>query len=114
MTSFEGLRGRVVTPGDAEYETARTSWNQLFSHRPAALVYVRSTADAVAAVAWARRAWMPLRVRSGGHCLEGWSTLDGGLVIDVSELTTVEIDVERRTATVGAGLTQLAPAASAW
>lgn len=51
---------------------------------------------------------MPLRVRSGGHNLEGWSTLDDGIVIDVSDLTSAVIDADSRTAVVGAGLTQLA------
>jgi FAD/FMN-containing dehydrogenase len=108
MTALDGLPGRVVLPGDAGYESARTSWNRLFTHRPAAIVYVQSTQDAVEAVAWARYAGMPLRVRSGGHCLEGWSTLDDGLVIDVSELTSVAVDPNTRVAVVGAGLTQLA------
>lgn len=105
---FSGLGGRVVRPGDVLFDSARTSWNHLFSHRPAAIVYVQSTSQVVDAVAAARRAGVPLRVRSGGHCLEGWSTVDDGLVIDVSDLTSVSLDAVALTATVGAGLTQAA------
>ncbi|RFA08093.1 FAD-binding protein [Subtercola boreus] len=106
------LPGRVVRAGDDGYDAARRSWNHLFSHRPAALVYPQSTPDVVAAVSWARNAGVPLRVRSGGHCLEGWSTLDDGLVIDVSELVSVTIDAENHTATVGAGVSQAAAVAA--
>ncbi|WZH37372.1 MAG: FAD-binding oxidoreductase [Microbacterium enclense] len=110
--AFLGLGCRVVRPGDDQYDTARSSWNRLFSHRPTAIVYVQSTSQVVAAVTSARRVGVPLRVRSGGHCLEGWSTVDDGLVIDVSDLTSVSIDAVRMTATVGAGLTQAAVVAA--
>jgi FAD/FMN-containing dehydrogenase len=46
-------------------------------------------------------------VRSGGHCLEGWSSVDGGIVIDVSDMKSATIDMASNTATVGAGLNQL-------
>ncbi len=48
-----------------------------------------------------------LRVRSGRHSLEGWSNVDNGIVIDISELKSVHIDTASRIATVGAGLSQL-------
>ncbi len=46
-------------------------------------------------------------MRSGGHCLEGWSTVDDGIVIDVSDMKSATIDAASSTATVGAGLNQL-------
>ncbi|QWT23127.1 FAD-binding oxidoreductase [Subtercola sp. PAMC28395] len=106
MSALDTLTGRIVLPGDDEYDSVRSSWNMLFSHRPSAIVYVHDTSDVVNAVATARHSAIPLRVRSGGHCLEGWSTLDDGLVIDVSGLTSFSIDTESCIATVGAGLTQ--------
>ena len=101
------LTGRVVRPGDVDYPAARRSWNLLFSHEPAAVVFAQETQDVVNALSWARRNDVAVRVRSGGHCLEGWSTLDDGIVIDVSELKSATVDAASRTATVGAGLTQL-------
>ncbi|MHA3020990.1 FAD-binding oxidoreductase [Mycobacterium sp. BMJ-28] len=101
------LTGRVVCPGDAGYADASTSWNLLFRHRPRAIVFAQETGDVVNALAWARRHRVPVRARSGGHCLEGWSTVDDGIVIDVSELKSVSIDAAVCTATVGAGLTQM-------
>jgi FAD/FMN-containing dehydrogenase len=101
------LTGEVVRPGDSGYETARAGWNQLYSHRPKAVVFCADTQNVVDALTWARRNDVPVRVRSGGHCLEGWSTVDDGLVIDVSRIKSAEIDAASKTATVGAGLNQL-------
>jgi FAD/FMN-containing dehydrogenase len=48
---------------------------------------------------------LPLAIRSGGHSGVGHGTTDGGIVLDVRDLSSLEIDVEGRTAWAGAGLT---------
>lgn len=101
------LTGRVVRPEDADYAGARLAYNRLFVHDPRVIVFARETQDVVNALAWARQHEVEVRVRSGGHCLEGWSSVDDGIVIDVSELKSATIDAVSRTATVGAGLNQL-------
>lgn len=101
------LTGNIVRPGDASYTDARLGWDQLFSHYPLVIVFAQNTEDVVNALTWARRHDIALRVRSGRHALEGWSNVDNGIVIDVSELKSVRIDPDARVATVGAGITQL-------
>lgn len=101
------LTGRVVRPGDCDYLAASRGWNHFFTHRPAAIVYAHNADDVVNALTWARQQGLAVRVRSGGHALEGWSGVDDGVVIDVSGLKSVTVDAEARTATVGAGLTQM-------
>ncbi|MFI9805738.1 FAD-binding oxidoreductase [Streptomyces sp. NPDC052301] len=101
------LTGRVVRPDDPDYADARLGWDELFVHHPSVIVYVQNAQDAVNALAWARQHDVPPRVRSGGHSLEGWSNVDNGIVIDVSELKSAHIDTTARTTTVGAGLSQL-------
>jgi FAD/FMN-containing dehydrogenase len=100
------LTGRVVRADDPDYEAARTDWDGLFSHYPLAIVFCRDSDDVVNALSWARQHRLAVRARSGRHNLEGWSNVDGGLVIDVSEIKGVSLTSSRRTATVGAGLTQ--------
>jgi FAD/FMN-containing dehydrogenase len=105
--TIAALTGEVVRAGDPAYEAARLGWNRLFSHYPEAIVFCSSTDDVINAVRWARQQGMPLRARSGRHSLEGWSSIDRGLVSDVSAMKAVTIDEAGRTATVGTGLTQL-------
>ncbi|MFJ9946577.1 FAD-binding oxidoreductase [Kitasatospora sp. NPDC091207] len=101
------LTGRIVHPDDPGYAKASLGWDELFVHYPLVIVYAQNTQDVVNALTWARQNDVALRVRAGGHSLEGWSNVDNGIVIDVSELKSAEIDSDSRIATVGAGLNQL-------
>ncbi|MFF3448300.1 FAD-binding oxidoreductase [Streptomyces sp. NPDC002667] len=101
------LTGRIVRPHDPGYTDARLGWDQLFSHYPLVIVFAQNTQDVVNALTWARQNDVALRIRSGRHSLEGWSNIDSGLVIDISELKSVHLDGAARVATVGAGLNQL-------
>ncbi|MEU9012368.1 FAD-binding oxidoreductase [Streptomyces sp. NPDC048479] len=101
------LTGRIVRPNDPGYADASLGWDELFVHYPLVIVYAQETQDVVNALTWARQNDVALRVRSGRHHLEGWSNVDNGIVIDVSELKSVHIDTDSRIATLGAGLNQL-------
>jgi hypothetical protein len=101
------LTGRIVRPNDPGYPRASRGWDELFVHYPLVIVFAQETKDVVNALTWARQNDVALRVRSGRHSLEGWSNVDNGIVIDVSELKSVRIDTATRVATVGAGLNQL-------
>jgi FAD/FMN-containing dehydrogenase len=100
------LTGRVVRPDASGYTAARTDWDRLFASYPLVVVFAQSTQDVVNAVSWARQNDVAIRVRSGRHNLQGWSNLDGGIVIDVSQMKGVQVDASAGTAKVGAGLTQ--------
>jgi FAD/FMN-containing dehydrogenase len=98
------LTGRVIRPGDPDYDAARLGFNARFSHFPVAIVVCNDTVDVQNAVRWARREGVPLRARSGGHSYEGYSTLDDGLVIDVGGLNEIAVDTARGEAAIGAGV----------
>jgi FAD/FMN-containing dehydrogenase len=99
------VRGRVITPGDAEYDTARTVFSGAIDRRPAAIVRVADAPDVARVVAHARKTGLELAVRSGGHSLAGHAVSEGGIVIDLSALRGLEIDTAHRVAWAGAGLT---------
>ncbi|MET7707542.1 FAD-binding oxidoreductase [Micromonospora sp. NPDC005413] len=101
------LTGRIVRPQSPNYAEASIGWDELFVHYPLVIVFAQETRDVVNALTWARQNNVALRVRSGRHSLEGWSNVDNGIVIDVSELKETHIDAASRTARVGAGLNQL-------
>ncbi len=110
-TSIEELRdavtGRVIVPGDSEYDDARTIFSGSFNGRPAAIVRVADENDVVRVVGFARETGMELAVRSGGHSGAGHSTTDGGIVIDLRDMKALDIDVDGRTAWAQTGLTAI-------
>src|SRR4051812_46364815 len=67
------------------------------------VVRCRGTADVIAAVGFARANDLAIAVRGGGHSVAGFSTVDDGIVIDLSPMTDVRVDPEARRATVGGG-----------
>lgn len=101
------LRGTILTPGDADYDAARRVWNARFDRRPAAIVRCASADDAARTVDFARKHALPVSVRAGGHSQAGLSVCDDGLVIDLSQMRTIEVDSARRIARAQPGLTRV-------
>jgi UDP-N-acetylenolpyruvoylglucosamine reductase len=105
----EGLQrqvaGQVIAPGDADYEDARRVHNGMIDRRPAAVLQCTGPQDVAAAIAISKDAGVDLSVRGGGHSAPGFGTNDGGIVIDLSPLQSVEVDAERETARAGGGCT---------
>src|SRR5438105_8457119 len=99
----EDFAGRLVTPGDAGYDEARRVWNATADRRPAVVAACATPGDVVAALRFARHQNGPVAVRGGGHSYPGFSTCDGGVVIDLGRMREVTVDPDRRIATVQAG-----------
>ncbi len=99
----EAIHGDVVTPGDPGYEEASRIWNGAHEGRPALVVRCTGAADVIAAVGFARSNDLPIAVRGGGHSIAGFSTIDDGIVIDLSQMNEVRVDPITRRAFVGGG-----------
>jgi FAD/FMN-containing dehydrogenase len=97
--------GRVITPDDPGYDQARTIFYGGFERRPAAIVRPADAAEVAQVVNLARDGGHELAVRAGGHSTAGHSLTEGGIVLDLSELSAIEVDPEARTAWAQAGLT---------
>jgi FAD/FMN-containing dehydrogenase len=81
------VRGPVLSPGDANYDSARAVFNARWDRlHPPAVVKVRDAADVSAVVRWADRYDVPLVSRSGGHGYNGDSTSNDAVVVDVGGL----------------------------
>lgn len=98
-----GLTGTVIRRGDAAYDTARKVWNGMIDRSPALILRCASTADAVAAVNFAREQGLLVAVRGGGHNAAGLGVCDDGIVIDLSAMRAVTVDPDRRIARVQGG-----------
>ena len=91
-----GLRGRVVRPGDDDYDESRRVWNGMIDKRPALIALCEGVADVVAAVNLAREHELLVAVRGGGHNVAGTAVCDGGIVIDLSPMRAVRVDPEQQ------------------
>ncbi|WP_226675367.1 FAD-binding oxidoreductase [Rossellomorea aquimaris] len=100
---LEGLTGEVVTVKDPVYEEARQEWNRAINKFPLVIVYCERKQDVVNAVCWARKRSVSIRIRSGGHHYEGYSTGDLVLVIDISRLNALRLDKRRNLLKMEAG-----------
>src|SRR5215212_8458990 len=101
----QGLSGRLIRPDDAGYDEARAVWNGAHDGRPALIVRAAGVADVMRAVDFARSEDLVVAVRGGGHSLPGFSTNDGGIVIDLSAMRAVHVDPGARTAAAQGGAT---------
>jgi FAD/FMN-containing dehydrogenase len=99
------VSGRLVRPGDDEYDELRRVHNGLIDRKPALIVRCRSTADAAAGVRFARSAGLDVSVRGGGHNVAGRAVADDAVTIDLTELKGVAVDAEARTVRAEGGLT---------
>lgn len=98
------LRERAHGPRDRGYDDVRSTY--MLAGRPGVVLLPRSPAEVAEAVTFAGGQPVPLAIRSGGHGLSLRSTNDGGIVIDLSALDSIEVlDPATRRVRLGAGAT---------
>jgi FAD/FMN-containing dehydrogenase len=98
------VRGEVLRPTDAGYESGRKVFNAMIDQHPDAIVRCAGAPDVAACVDFARAHGLPVSVRGGGHSVAGKAVSDGALMIDLSGLKRIEVGPARRTARAEPGL----------
>ena len=86
------VRGAVISPEHPDYQAARSIWNGTVDKRPALIVECRGVADVIDAVNYAREQGLAIAVRGGGHHVAGSSLIEGGLVIDLTQMRAVRVE----------------------
>jgi hypothetical protein len=76
------------------YNELRQDYNRAVQKYPLAIVYCREKDDVCNAVRWAEEHGVSLRIRSKGHHCEGYSNGNCTLIIDVSEMTGIDLNEE--------------------
>lgn len=102
-TLEQHVSGEIILPGDAAYDAASKVF--IRKGKPAVVVRPQSSQDVAAAISYARHNQLVISVRSGGHGGPGFGTNDGGLVIDLVAMNTVDVDEQERMVRVGGGAT---------
>src|SRR6201993_2057607 len=97
------FKGDLLRANDPGYEEARTIWNGMVARRPGLIAHCADVSDVRTAVRAASDIGILAAVRCGGHSLAGFSTCDGGLVIDLSRMRQVDVDADARHARFAGG-----------
>ena len=96
--------GTVLSAEDAGYDEARAVHNGLIDRRPTVIARARTTSDVASALDAARYAGLEVSVQGGGHNVAGRAVTEGGVMIDLAEMTSITVDPERALITAGGGV----------
>ncbi len=97
------LRGDLVTPAHPAYDDVRALYNGMIDKRPALIARCLDVADVIAAVDFARDNDVALAIRGGGHHGAGLSSVDDGIMLDLSLMKGIRVDPVARTVRVEPG-----------
>ncbi len=97
------IEGSLSVEGDPDYDQARAVWNGVINRRPLLVVRCAGVADVIAGVTFARSEGLPIAVRGGAHSIAGFSTCDGGVVLDLGSMSAVYVDPVTQRARVQGG-----------
>ena len=105
LTAFaRGLTGNIFRPGDPKYEQLRKGYAAKFDEHPALVVRPVDPHDIQAILSFGRSNHLPLAVRCGGHNYAGYSTCEGGIVLDMSGFRNIAIAADKSYARIGGGM----------
>jgi FAD/FMN-containing dehydrogenase len=96
------VAGPVLARDDPRVAEEVATFNLAFTHRPAVVVGATRAEDVAAAVSWAFANGLPVAAQATGH--GPVRAVEDALLVTTSRMRSVEVDAERRTAKVGAGV----------
>ncbi|WP_047985574.1 FAD-binding oxidoreductase [Ornithinibacillus californiensis] len=101
----EKVGGKLLRPGEESYEERRRVWNTAIDKKPACIVVCETEADIVTALLFSNENNLSVSIRGGGHHVGGFGVSDGGIMLDMSNMNSVQVDEERQVAIVESGAT---------
>ena len=99
------VRGLVVAEGEPGFDESRAVWNAMIDRRPLVVVRAADVSDVAPTIAFAQERGLDLAIRGGGHNVAGNGTVEGGIVLDLGDLTEVTVDPANRVVRALAGAT---------
>lgn len=97
------FRGTLLLPEDPDYEAARMPWNLAVDQRPAMVAVPEDVRDVRAILRFASASGHHVTTQPSGHGAQG--ALENVILIRPTRFDELAIDVETRSARIGAGVT---------
>jgi hypothetical protein len=101
------LEGKIVTPEQGAWETARRAWNLAVDQRPAGIVYPESADDVSAVTRLAADRGLRIAPQGTGHNATPLGDLGDTVLLKTERMRDVQIDAGSRVARVEAGVLSL-------
>jgi hypothetical protein len=96
------VTGRLITRDESDWSAACLAWMVNVAQEPAAVLEVASVEDVLIAVRWAIDHGLAVTAQPVGHAAR--RAIDGALLLRTGALGGIELDLDGRTARVGAGV----------
>jgi FAD/FMN-containing dehydrogenase len=103
ITDTSTTLGRLVFPGDHDWDEARGGFNLLIDQRPEAIAFPANEREVAAAIDYALERGLRVAAQATGHNPGPLGSLEGALILNTSAMTDVSIDAAARRVRVGAG-----------
>lgn len=78
-----------IKASDAEYDLLRKGFNKRINTFPAVIALCKNSEGVAEAIQYAAKNNLPVAIKSGGHCMEGFSGNNNGLVINLSAMKNI-------------------------
>lgn len=88
---------KLLTPASDGYDLARQLFNSRLNLRPAFVSICTTEKQIAESVRMAKTRKLQVTVKSGGHSFEGFSSNDGGLMINLSQMKGMKYDAKTHT-----------------
>jgi hypothetical protein len=98
------IAGRLASPGDPDWDEARLAWNLAVDQRPVAVAFVENADDVAKVVRFAGGRGLSVTAQGTGHAAAPLGPLDETILIKTERMRKVEVDPDRKTARVEAGV----------
>ncbi|KAF2703998.1 FAD-binding domain-containing protein [Pleomassaria siparia CBS 279.74] len=100
---LKGSGAVVLMPDSEGYGASIKRWSEHCEKRARAVVLPTTPSHVSTTLSFIRTHEIPFVVRGGGHSTSGSSSIEDGLVIDLSKMRNVTVDAEARTITAEGG-----------
>ncbi|KAK9372523.1 fad binding domain protein [Lipomyces chichibuensis] len=96
---------KLLSPSSEGYAEHLKRWSNYAEKKAGAILLAESAADISKTVLFAQANSINIAVCGGGHSAAGSSSIDGGIVIDLSKMRGVVVDASNKTLTAQGGAT---------
>ena len=98
------MRGQALSSAAPDYNAARTVFNGMIDRRPAVIARCAGVSDVMRALECGVSRSLPISIRCGGHSVPGFSVCEGGIMLDLTPMSSVYVDPAGKTARAEGGV----------